>query len=207
VGPLKHRRSRSDTSDVARAEDQPDDSDVYIPVARLRSAFYCSLAALICFSCAGALANFVSHQTHLPSRAGGPVAALCVTGLALLGVYAARAALRGARSGVTVDPRGITIHNPTNDLRIPWSDITRFETTKDTGGTRAGEAIPYTVARVVLRDGSSHMIEATRLAGAIWGRHPTDKVQQCVVRLNSLLEDATARGASSPAASLTPTPR
>jgi hypothetical protein len=192
---------------VARAEDQPDDHDVYIPVARLRSAFDCSLAALVCFSCAGALASFVSHQTRLPSKAGGPVAALCVTGLALLGLYAARAALRGARSGVAVDRTGIAIHNPTNDHRIPWSDITRFETAKDTGGTRAGQAVPYTVARVVLRDGSSHMIEATRLAGVIWSRHPTEKVEQCVARLNSLLEEETARGASSLVASLTPTPR
>jgi hypothetical protein len=68
-------------------------------------------------------------------RAGGPIAALFIGGVTLLGAYAVRAALRAAKSGVAVNDWGITVHNVTNDIRIAWPDIAQFDTMSDQANT------------------------------------------------------------------------
>jgi hypothetical protein len=106
----------------------------------------------------------------------------------VLAAYMIYRALRAARLGVRVTSSGITIQNMNRDLTIGWSEIAQFE-----AGTARG---PYTmyataVAVVRLKDGSDQIIQGTEAQLAIWQRK-SDKVNQCVVRLNGLLEAATA---------------
>jgi hypothetical protein len=170
--------------------------EVYLPASRLHGVVSCSILALACFAFAAWLATLVFGQSHLPSKAGAPIAALFIGGVAVLGAYGARCAFRAAKSGVAVNSWGITVHNVTKDIRIAWPDIAQFDTMSDqanTGGAIPPSVNPYVVARVNLRDGRSRWIEGTRRGGPIWRREQrSEEVSRCVARLNRLLADATS---------------
>jgi len=114
------------------------------------------------------------------------LAATLVAGFTALGYRATRAALRARRSGVTINPDGIVLRNPTNDITLSWDEIAGFDTATDTSGVAS--ANPYVVGRVALHDGRSYYIEGTRLGGALWRRaRRREEVQSCVRQLNELL--------------------
>ncbi len=161
-----------------------EEQEIHLLSARLNSAFIGCCVAFVCLYLGVFLAVKVLRQSHTPSPAGGPIAALFIGALMLGGAYAAWLALRAMRSGVTIDACGITIHGSRRDRRLPWSDIAQFETAS------GSEAYGYrwVAARVRLRDGSSQLIDGTRVSTGMWRRTQSEKVDRCVERLNSVLE-------------------
>lgn len=162
----------------------PRDPSFLLPPRGTRNA---SLLACACFGLAALVAIIVLEQPHLPSgTVGYLLATALVAGFTALGCRATRAALRAGRSGVTINPDGIVLRNPSNDIPLPWDEIAGFDAATDASGVAS--ANPYVVGRVSLPDGRSYYIEGTRLGGALWTRaRRQEEVQRCVRQLNELL--------------------
>jgi hypothetical protein len=97
--------------------------EIHLSASRRRGTINASLSACASFGLAALVAVIVLEQPHLPSGTAGYVlAAALVAGFTALGYRATRAALRARRSGVTINPDGIVLHNPTNDT---WPAQTR----------------------------------------------------------------------------------
>jgi hypothetical protein len=161
--------------------------EIHLSASRRRGTINASLLACASFGLAVLVTVIVLDQTHLPSgNAGYVLAAALVAGFAALGGRATRAALRAHRSGVTISPDGIVLHNPTNDIPLSWDQIAGFDAATDASGMASTS--PYVVGRVTLHDGRSYYIEGTRRGGALWRRaRRQEEVQTCVRQLNELL--------------------
>lgn len=177
------------------------DGEVYFVRARAEIVLWGSLGTLTLFAFAAWLTSLVLGQTHMPTAAGHVIAPLFIGGLVLTGLYAARLTLRGAFCSVKADDTGISVHNPTNDFRVAWSEIAKLDVAADTQGVERAVffnpfalfavANPYEVGRITLHDGSSHFIEATRRTGVIWRRKSREEeVAQCIARLEAKRPEA-----------------
>jgi hypothetical protein len=167
------------------------EESVHLAAARRSGVLRCLTIAVPCLYIAALLAKLILNQSHMPSKAGPFLAVAIIGGLALLGLYAVRCALRAAKAGVTTDAAGITIHNLTNTRRIAWSEIARFEAASDKANSpgMASSANPWVAVRVLLRDGNSRWIEGTRLGGAVWRRaQRQEEVDRCATALNNRLD-------------------
>jgi len=166
---------------AARAESPPlGKESIYLLSARLTNTATCCMAVFVCIWMAAFCSSQVAkeHREHL--KAGGPVFVLFISVLMLLAAVMIFRALRAARLGVRVAASGITIQNMNRDLQIGWSDIARFETVVVDGQFR------HAVGFVRLKDGSVRIIQGIEMQIAIWQRK-SDKLDQCVQRLNGLL--------------------
>jgi hypothetical protein len=154
-----------------------------------------SLATLAVVAFAAWLAVLVLQQSHFPSTAAYPVAALSIGALVLLATYTARLAVRGASCRATAEVTGIVVHNLKGDLGFAWQEIARFEVATDPWGVWGKlSPNPFVVAQVVGCDGSRHFIEGTRRGGAVWRRHQRRReVAGSVAHLESLRQRAVAR--------------
>jgi len=163
--------------------------EIHLLSARLNSAFIACCVAFVCLYLGMFLTVKVLRQGHTPGPAGGPVAALFIGSLMLGGAYAMWLALRAMRSGVSIDASGITIRGGRRDRRVSWSDIAQFESAS------GAEAYGYrwVAARVNLRDGSSLLIEGTRVSVGMSRRKHSEKVERCVQHLNGVLEGRVAQ--------------
>jgi len=171
---------------VARAESPPlEGESIYLLAARLTNTAGCCLVVFGCIWFAAFTSSLVAeeHREHL--KAGGPVFVLFISVLMLIAAVMIYRALRAARLGVRVAASGITIHNMNGDLQVGWSDIVRFEAVV-VGAFQFRSA----VGLVRLKDGSGQLIQGTAIHLGIW-QHKSDKVDQCVLRLNGLLSGAT----------------
>jgi hypothetical protein len=161
--------------------------EIHLSASRRRGTINASLLACASFGLAVLVAVIVLEQPHLPSGTAGYVlTAAIVAGFVALGYRATRAALRARRSGVTINPNGIVLRNPSNDIPLSWDEIAGFDAATDASGMAGTN--PYVVGKVALHDGRSYYIEGTRLGGALWRRaRRQEEVQRCVRQLNELL--------------------
>jgi hypothetical protein len=161
--------------------------EIHLSASRRRGTINASLLACASFGLAALVAVIVLDQPHPPSGTAGYVlAATLVAGFTALGCRATRAALRARRSGVMINPDGIILRNPTNDIPLSWDEIAGFDAATDASGMASANS--YVVGRVALHDGRSYYIEGTRLGGTLWRRaRRQEEVQRCVGQLNELL--------------------
>jgi hypothetical protein len=92
--------------------------EMHLRAARVANTLYCVGLPVGCFAFAAWLAVRGVGQSHLSTSAGGPIAAIFIGGLVLLGAYAARVTVRASRCGVSLGDSVMVIHNLTNDLTI-----------------------------------------------------------------------------------------
>lgn len=171
---------------VAAADPNPlEDDSIYLLASRVTNTLTCCMAVLLCVWLAAFTSSLVAEEHHEHMKAGGPTFVVFITVLMIVAAFMIYRAFRAARLGVRVAASGITIQNMNRDLRIDWSEIAQFEAVKAAAGR-----CDMVVAVVRLKDGSAQRIQGTEAQLAIWQRK-SDKVNQCVARLNTLLEAAT----------------
>jgi hypothetical protein len=182
------------------AASAPAVTEIYLPAARRHALMWFSPIAIALLALASWLASLVLKYGHVPNVAGS----LWLGGSALASAFTTRLALRGAKCRVTADDSGLVVHNLRNDLRVNWADVAGLDVTRDTYGLpELPNQSPTFIAKVTLRDGSAHLIDATRRSG--WRRSSAKRreaVAQCVESLRSLSPDASMRAA--PASEIEP---